>query len=112
SPDGSAIALQYSPGVFDSPRHVQIAVIPGKGGAPLLLTTSLDRNCGPYPEIREPIWFGSDLLFAAEDHGNTHLYRVRADGSSKPQIVVGGECTLTGYDGAAGAIVHTANRPT
>src|SRR5437867_2794042 len=74
SPDGSAIALQYSSGVFDSPRHVQIAVIPAKGGAPLLLTTSLDRNCGPYPEIREPIWFGWELLFAAEGQGNTHLY--------------------------------------
>ena len=112
SADGSTIALLYSPGVFDSPRHVQMGIIPAGGGDPRLLTTSLDRNCGPYPELREPIWFGSDLLFAVEDRGNTLLYRVRADGSGKPEIVVQGELAVTGYDAAAGTVVHTATLPT
>ncbi len=38
---------------------------------------SLDRNCGTYPQMREPVWDGDDIVFAVEDHGNTHLYRVR-----------------------------------
>src|SRR5262249_2403935 len=110
--DGSMIALQYSSGIFDSPRHGQIAVIPAGGGEPRVLTSSLDRNCSPYPEVREPVWIGSDLLFAAEDHGNTHLYRIHADGSGKPQVVVGGEQGVTGYDAVAGAVVHTATQAT
>ena len=112
SPDGSAIALQYASGILDSPRHGQIAVIPAGGGQPRVLTASLDRNCSPYPEIREPIWMGSDLLFAVEDHGNTHLYRLPVDGSSKPQAVISGEQALTGYDAVAGVVVHTATNPT
>jgi dipeptidyl aminopeptidase/acylaminoacyl peptidase len=112
SPDGSKIALHYAHGVWESARHRQIAVIPATGGEPAPLTTSLDRNCGPYPEIREPIWMGSDLLFAAEDRGNTHLYRVSANGAGKPEIVVSGELCVTGYDASAGVIVHTATNPT
>ena len=45
----------------------------------------LDRNCGTYPNMREPIWDGDDLVFIAEDHGNVHLYRVAADGAGKPR---------------------------
>src|SRR5829696_2276379 len=41
-----------------------------------LLTTSLDRTCDPYPEIREPIWDDGAIVFAIEDRGNVHLYRV------------------------------------
>jgi dipeptidyl aminopeptidase/acylaminoacyl peptidase len=112
SPDGSMIAHAYWPGIWDDPRHAQIAVVPAGGGERKVLTAALDRNCNPYPELREPIWEGGSLLFGIEDQGNSHLYRVAADGSGDPQLVLGGDGTLSGYDAVAGTIVHTATTPT
>src|SRR6266536_1380285 len=87
SPDGSLIACRYSPGGFDSPRHGQIAVLQAATGERRLLTSSLDRHCAPYPEVREPVWHGDTLLFVLEDGGNNHLYRVFVDGSGAPETV-------------------------
>src|SRR5438093_1215871 len=72
SPDGASIAYLFAPGVFDDPRHGQVAVSPAEGGDRKVLTTSLDRQCAPYPVIREQIWDGADLMFAAEDRGSGH----------------------------------------
>src|SRR5712691_5771127 len=112
SPDGGRIAVTYYPGILDDPRHTQVAVVDAESGERDVLTDSLDRNCSPYPPMREPIWDGTDLLFAVEDQGNTHLYRVPADGSGKPELVTGGDLMVTGYDAAAGRIVHSATTPT
>ena len=111
SPDGSLIACRFSAGGFDFPRHGQIAVIDGASAARRVLTASLDRNCAPYPEIREPVWDGGTLLFALEDRGNNHLYRVRADGAGAPEPVVDGELWVTGFDCVGGRIVHSATTP-
>ena len=112
SPDGTRIAYKIVPGIWDDPRHGQIAVVPVSGGERLILSDSLDRQCGPYPDIREPIWDGDDLLFGVEDGGNVHVYRVRADGAGKPEIVVGGDQWVTGYDCVAGRVAYTATTPT
>jgi dipeptidyl aminopeptidase/acylaminoacyl peptidase len=112
APDGSRIAYLHRPGVFDDPRHSHVAVIPVAGGEARVLSLSLDRNCLPYPELREPIWDGDHLLFGIEDQGNSHLYRVAADGSGNPELVVGGDRIVTGFDAVAGTIVHTATTPT
>ena len=74
-------------------------------------SASLDRNCAPYPEIREPVWEGDSLLFVVEDRGNNRLYRVRADGADPPRPIVAGEPWVTGYDAAQGEVVHTAATP-
>ena len=50
-----------------------------------ILTASLDRTCDPYPEIREPIWDGDSIVFAIEDRGNIHVYRVSPDGG-EPEL--------------------------
>ena len=112
SPDGGRIAYLLYPAVFDDPRHSQVAVVDVASGQRRVLTESLDRNCNPYPAIREPIWDGEDLLFAVEDSGNTHVYRIPADGSGKPELVVGGDLMVTGYDSAAGRLAHSATTPT
>ncbi len=112
SPDGSRIAFLYTPGLFDDPRHGQVAVIPAAGGMQKLLSTDLDRNCSSYPELREPVWDGDDLLFVAEDSGNSHVYRVPADGSGRPKMVVGGDQVLAGFDAVLGTIVTSATTPT
>jgi dipeptidyl aminopeptidase/acylaminoacyl peptidase len=112
SPDGSRIAYTFAPGIFDEPRHSQIAVIDVASRDRRLLTETLDRNSSPYPEMREPIWDGEDLVFAVEDSGNTHLYRVPADGSEAPERIVGGDRMVTGYDVAGGTIAHSVAGPT
>jgi dipeptidyl aminopeptidase/acylaminoacyl peptidase len=111
SPNESLIACRFSVGGFDFPRHGQIAVLDAASGERRILTSALDRNCAPYPEIREPVWDGDSLLFVLEDRGNNHLYRVRADGVGAPEPVVGGERWVTGYDAARGRIVHAATTP-
>jgi dipeptidyl aminopeptidase/acylaminoacyl peptidase len=111
SPDGSLIACRFSVGGFDFPRHGQVAVLDAASGERRSLTSALDRNCAPYPEIREPVWDGDTLLFVLEDRGNNHLYRVRAGGVGAPEPVVGGERWVTGYDAACGQIVHAATTP-
>jgi dipeptidyl aminopeptidase/acylaminoacyl peptidase len=108
SPDGARIAYQFTPGVFDDPRHAQIAVIGVDGGTPAILTASLDRTCGPYPSLGEPVWQNDRILFGIEDAGNTHLYGVAADGSEKPDLLIGGDQMLTGLDVAGDTVVHAA----
>jgi dipeptidyl aminopeptidase/acylaminoacyl peptidase len=114
SPDGARIAYLFNPSVFDDPRHTQVAVIPAEGGQRIVLTESLDRTCAPYfTGVREPIWEGNDsLLFGTEDGGNVPLYRVAADGSGQPEVVIGGDLMLTGYDAVGGQIVHSYHTPT
>lgn len=107
SPDGSKIAYQVTPGRFDDPRHAQIAVVDVASGERKVLTTKLDRNCAPYPNIREPLWIGDQLVFALEDAGNSHLYKVSPDGSSDAELVVGGELNVTGYDARGDRLVYT-----
>jgi len=113
SPDGSRFAFLFNPSVFDDPRHTHVAVIPAEGGTRTVLTASLDRTCAPYFEgIREPIWEGNEsILFGIEDQGNVTMYRVGADGSA-PELVIGGDLMLTGYDAVAGQVVHSFHTPT
>ncbi|MDX6438669.1 MAG: hypothetical protein QOF45_1252 [Gaiellaceae bacterium] len=107
SPDGKLLAVKWDPGGFDFPRHPQIAVVDAETGQNRrVLTASLDRQCDPYPELREPIWDGDSIVFALEDGGNVHLYRVSTDGG-EPELVHGGEIVLTGFDARDGRIVRT-----
>jgi dipeptidyl aminopeptidase/acylaminoacyl peptidase len=112
SPDGTSLACRVGPGGFDFPRHSQIAVVDLATGEERVLTASLDRQCAPFPDIREPVWEGDSILFAVEDHGSNHLYRVRADGSAEPELVIGGETWVSGFDARDGRLVHVAQSAT
>jgi len=111
SPDGSAIACRWAPGGFDYPRHGQIAVLDASTGERRVLTESLDRNCAPYPEIREPVWDGDSILFVLEESGYNALYRVGADGAGEPEAVFR-EVWVTAFDCVLGQIAHAATTPT
>ena len=111
SPDGATIAFVYTPGVYDAPRHAQIAVVAPEGGETTILTGDLDRNCAPYPPIRPPLWDGASIVFAVEDRGDTHVYRTTA-GEGSPEQLTEGDLGVTGYDSAAGTLVYTASTPT
>src|SRR5207249_2679721 len=86
SPDGTRLACRHSPGGLDFPYHEQIAVVDVASGEWRELTRSLDRQCGVFPEIREPIWDGDSIVFSIEDAGNVHVLRVAAGGSGKPEL--------------------------
>jgi dipeptidyl aminopeptidase/acylaminoacyl peptidase len=112
SPDGTRIAFRYSPErVDDYPRHCQIAVLDLGSRTRQILTASLDRNCAPYPDLREPIWRDGTVLFTIEDHGNTHLYEVAADGSTDPKPIIAGDLAVAGYDAVGDALVHLETNP-
>jgi dipeptidyl aminopeptidase/acylaminoacyl peptidase len=111
TPDGAALVYTFQPGILDDPRHTQIAVLNLEDRERRILTASLDRACSPYPAIREPVLDGGDALFAIEDHGNVHLYRVPLDGSAEPTLVIGGDRALTGYDLVAGGLIFSATDP-
>ena len=112
SPDGSSIAAYFVPGTFDDPRHARVVVVDRASGERSVLTESLDRNCLPYPPIREPLWDDDQLIFAIEDAGRVPLYRVPPDGSSPPSPVLEPDGWVTGYDLAARTLVHTRTTPT
>jgi dipeptidyl aminopeptidase/acylaminoacyl peptidase len=106
SPDGKWLAVKWSPGGYDFPRHTQIAVIDTASGERRVLTQSLDRTCDPYPDLREPIWEDGSIVFSIEDAGSVHVYRVSPEGG-EPELVMGGEIVLTGYDARDGVLVRT-----
>jgi dipeptidyl aminopeptidase/acylaminoacyl peptidase len=112
SPDGSRIAFRMYPEDGTYPHHTQLGVMNADGSGETLLTTSLDRQCAPYPDYREPIWDGGRLVFTIEDGGNVHLYTVAADGSAEPELLVGGEQAISGCDLVDGMLVYTASTHT
>jgi dipeptidyl aminopeptidase/acylaminoacyl peptidase len=112
SPDGTQIAFLYTKGTLDWPYHAQVAVISPDGGEMTLLTESLDRQCLPHPPVREPAWSDARIVFAVEDHGNVHVYAVASDGSGPPELVLGGELVVVGFDVRGDAIVRAESTST
>lgn len=95
------------------PTHSDVVVLDVAGGSRVAVPTAdVDRQCAPAPGARPPIWDGDTLLFGVEDHGDTHVLRVRAEGGGTPELVVGGTRNVTGYDLAAGTLAFTAGSPT
>jgi dipeptidyl aminopeptidase/acylaminoacyl peptidase len=110
SPDGKLLAVKWAPGGFDFPRHTQVAVVdPATGDDRRVLTESLDRQCEPYPELREPIWDGDRIVFSIEDGGSVHVYAVSPDGGD-PELVLAGEHVLNGYDAVGGKLAYVATK--
>lgn len=109
SPDGERIAHYYIPGVLDEPRQGQVAVLEMASRKQTVLTESLDRQCVPFPQLRKPLWKGDDLVFAIEDHGNWPLYSVPSDGTAEPELVIGGESGVTGYDVRDDTLVYSSS---
>jgi dipeptidyl aminopeptidase/acylaminoacyl peptidase len=112
SPDGTRLAVQRYPALYDDPKNTQVGVVDAASGAIRLLSQALDRDCGGYGAVREPVWVGDDILFPVDDRGRTHVYRVAAGGSATPELVIGGEREVTGFDARAGRVVFSAGEAT
>ncbi len=107
SPDGATIASLAQDGKLLH-SHTQVVLTDATTGEQRVLTADLDRQCAPQPGARAPIWDGDHLLFAAEDRGDVHVYRVPADGSGPAHRVLGGTRVITGYDQAGGVLAFVA----
>ena len=111
SPDGSMLAFTVVNHRID-PSHGQVGVIDLSSGREHILTADLDRQCTPYPGAREPLWDGGDIVFAIEDAGNVHVYRLAAERDGKAEKVVGGDRVVTSFDVRGGAVAFSVSTPT
>jgi dipeptidyl aminopeptidase/acylaminoacyl peptidase len=104
SPDGAHVAFL---GLDDSqtyPQNVHVGLLPAQGGEHRWLSRSLDRTFEAGPVV----WLDdTHLLAAAEDHGETHLYRVDVDGSGPIRLTTGA-ITVNSFDAANGTIAFAA----
>jgi dipeptidyl aminopeptidase/acylaminoacyl peptidase len=113
SGDGRRVAYVVGLDPSVAPSNSEVGVLELRGGRTRLVSAALDRNCAPaLAAAREPVWVDDDVYFQAEDSGNVPLYRAPADGSGKPELVVGGERVVTGFDAAGGTVAFTASTPT
>lgn len=99
APDGRAVAYVGHRHGGDAARTLRVWRVAVQGGAPVCLTAGLDRTCLPFFTRLPPVFTpdGRFVLFAVEDRGGVHLYRVAAAGGRAPERLVGGERQLTGY---------------
>lgn len=76
SPDGKKIAYTGYDFKRQSYTVTHLYVMDADGGNPRQLAAALDRD------VHTPVWSAdsSEIYFAAEDHGMSHLYRVKLDG--------------------------------
>jgi dipeptidyl aminopeptidase/acylaminoacyl peptidase len=113
SPDGRSIACIHLGDPMQGPWHARIATVPSAGGgAPRVLTASLDRNAAPYPVPRGPVWVDGAWLFLVDDRGFTHLWRVDAQGRFDPEPVVADSRSVTAYDARGDTIAFVAGSAT
>jgi len=101
SPDGRSVAYLARPGRNSYGRNVRLFVVPSDGGDAACLTSLLDRSCGALPG--RPLWApdGRSIVVAAEDRGDSGLWRVLTSGGEAPARIVGGERALNGFSASA-----------
>lgn len=108
SPDGSQIAFVGTDDAETYPQNVHIGVLPVAGGQHRWLSRQLDRTFETTAGGGRVHWLDdSTLLAAAEDRGQTHLYRVSVDGAA-PQPLTSGPLAVNSFDTAGGSIAYAA----
>jgi dipeptidyl aminopeptidase/acylaminoacyl peptidase len=112
SPDGRQVAYLRFATPLDDPRHMHVGVVDVDTGQHRELSVGLDRNAYPFPGARPPAWSGDHVMFAIEDAGNVHVYRVAVSGREKPEPIVTGEQWIMAWDWAAGTLAYVASTPT
>ena len=119
SPDGSQVAFFGYDDPSTYPQNVHVGVVGArgdvshagvgaKGGAHRFVSTAMDRTFESTAGGRPPVWESpTSLLATADDRGETHLYRVRLDGTM-PEPLTSGAITVRNFDAAAGCIAVVA----
>jgi dipeptidyl aminopeptidase/acylaminoacyl peptidase len=91
SPDGKQVAyLTAGDGVYSVPH---IAVVPASGGAPRILTSSLDRWIQSFEFSDNGRW----IYFNFDNAGSTHLARVRVS-DGRIERIINDDVTVSSFD--------------
>lgn len=118
SPDDRHLALSGNdfPAGFASHEKIWVAALnPTK----LTKIDSVDRNKANSlnSDVRTKahapqrlVWDGDGIYFVQQDGGAAHLYRMKP--GKKPELVVGGDRSIEGYDVQKGKVVFVASDPT
>ena len=105
SPDGRSVAFLGIDDTSTYPQNAKVGVVSIDGGEHRWISEALDRTFTSTAGVRAPVWLDDETLLAtAEDRGETHLYRLAADGSSPPERLTSGPHTIHSFDAAGGRI--------
>ncbi|MGH9271887.1 MAG: S9 family peptidase, partial [Ilumatobacteraceae bacterium] len=105
SPDGTRVAFFGADDPSTYPQNMRVGVVSVDGGEHHWISTGLDRTFETTAGSRAPLWLDDDTLLAtAEDRGETHLFRLAADGSTAPEPLTSGPSTIHAFDAAGGRI--------
>lgn len=120
SPDGTRVAFIGHSDLLTLPVNAHVGIIP-IGDSHVAASditwasSALDRTFFTTLGSRNPLWeHESSLLAVAEDRGDTHLYRVTADGSAAPEPITSGPLGVMRFDAANGTLATvetTIDRP-
>jgi dipeptidyl aminopeptidase/acylaminoacyl peptidase len=106
SPDGTKVAFIGFDDTTTFPQNQRVGVIGIEGGEHRWISLALDRTFAPTAGSRPPVWLDDETLLAtAEDRGETHLFKLTADGSGDPERLTSGPITVAGFDARGGRIV-------
>jgi dipeptidyl aminopeptidase/acylaminoacyl peptidase len=104
SPDGTQVACIGLDDQLEFPQNMKIGLVPIDGSEHRWISEGLDRTFFAMACPQAPVWESADsLLAAAEDRGETHLYRLTIDGA-EPASLTEGPLTIQGFDTAGGVL--------
>ncbi|MEY2444965.1 MAG: hypothetical protein QOE00_1545 [Ilumatobacteraceae bacterium] len=109
SPDGAQVAFLGADDSQTYPQNVHVGVLPAGGGEHRWLSRQLDRTFETTAGGGALRWLDdSTLVSAAEDRGQTHLYRVGLDGSA-PKALTSGAFAVNSFDVANSVVAYAAS---
>ena len=108
SPDGSSVAFLGADDSKTYPQNVHVGVVPATGGEHRWLSRQLDRTFDTTAGGSALLWLDDEtMLCAAEDRGETHLYKVTLDAAA-PKALTSGPIVVNSFDAAGGTIAYAA----
>ncbi|MBI4932692.1 MAG: S9 family peptidase [Actinobacteria bacterium] len=109
SPDGTTVAFIGHDDPSTDPQNSRIGLVAVGGGEHRWITTELDRTFETTAGTVPPRWVDDHtLLGTAEDRGETHVFRVVADGAAPVKVTLG-PISVKGMDARGGTIAYCAS---
>lgn len=111
SSDGSELAYLRRATPLVGPNNLEVGVIEIATGVERILSAGLDRTAVQNGG-RGLIFVEDTVVFLAEDRGNLSCFAVARDGSSPPEVLLGGDRQVESFDITAGSIAAIVTAPT
>jgi dipeptidyl aminopeptidase/acylaminoacyl peptidase len=109
SPDGSSVAFVGADDSKTYPQNMHVGVLSAAGGQHRWLSRQLDRTFDTTAGGSTLRWLDDETMVgAAEDRGETHLYRVTIDAAA-PKALTSGPIVVNSFDAAGGTIAYAAS---